>query len=261
MWECLHASVSLSPERKLANLLTLDNKFSDSLLRHMRAHDITGKEDQTFGSATHPLETLTGTDQGSTSLASLEINTNQLSRTGADNETTTNILAPDQHDSASNSEGTLVISSLPVLNELFNPNVDELLEFHTDSQTPVWLADEDFDLDAFNSSIMQNTLGLFSPAYTANESSTDTALRVPIDTSCNYKEDRVRQHWFNYIGTHSNGQATPETTAENTELDERYRQNLFQRLQQRVPTEPLPSTDFLVSAWYPISTSCKTESE
>lgn len=210
----------------------------------MRAHDIADKESRTSGSAIYPLETFADTDQGGASLASLETNIYESSHVRGGEEITTNILAPGryQHDSASHSEGTL-----PVSNELFNHNVDGLLEFDTNFQPPVWLADEHFDLNAFNSSIMENALGLFSPAYTVNESSIDTTMQIPGDTSYNHREDRVRQHWFNYVGTHSNGQATPETTAEHTELDEKYRQNLFQRLQQRVPTEPLPSTDFLVS--------------
>ncbi|KAJ5754648.1 hypothetical protein N7533_004191 [Penicillium manginii] len=119
-------------------------------------------------------------------------------------------------------------------------------EAETFGPAPVWLADEHFDLDALNSSVMETTLGLFSPTHTTNESNADTTLQIPMETSqWHHKEDQVRQYWFNYIGTHSNGYVTPETATDHVELDEKYRQNLSQRLQQRVPTEPLPSTEFL----------------
>jgi hypothetical protein len=125
--------------------------------------------------------------------------------------------------------------------------MEEALNFTQYSQVPTWLADEHFDLNALNSSVMASTLGFFSPDYTANETSTDITIQILEESTPERKEDQVRQLWFTYVGTHKSGYITPEATQERVELDEQYRQTLSQRLQQRVPTEPLPSTDFLVS--------------
>lgn len=117
-----------------------------------------------------------------------------------------------------------------------------------DSQVPTWLADEDFDLNALNSSVMENTMSYFAPLNTRNEVDPLVfAVQPPDEPIMDRKEDQVRQRWFTFIGTHDPGYITPDAIPEQTEVDERYREKLSQRLQQRVPTESLPSTDFLVS--------------
>lgn len=133
------------------------------------------------------------------------------------------------------------------LESIFDSSMEEALNFNQYSQVPTWLADEHFDLNALNSSVMASTLGFFSPDYTANENSTDITIQILEESTPERKEDQVRQLWFTYVGTHKSGYVTPEGTQEQVELDEHYRQTLSQRLQHRVPTEPLPSTDFLVS--------------
>lgn len=208
----------------------------------MRAHDAPNQEDETFGPAMPSLDTPTVTDHSSVPSASLETDVDQFSRFNTHDTSSTNLLPPNHQDSASHGQTGLLIP-----NGLFDPVDDSNLDFDHFLQAPVWLADEHFDLNALNSSVMENTLGLFSPAHTANESNTDITLQMPMDAAHSHKEDQVRQYWFNYVGTHSNGYVTPDTATDHVELDEKYRQNLSQRLQQRVPTEPLPSTEFLVS--------------
>jgi hypothetical protein len=213
----------------------------------MRAHDVSSKEAETFGPVMPSLNTPTVTDHSSVPSVSLETHIDQFSQLHTRDTTSTNILPPSHpsHDSAFHAPTGLLIP-----NGLFDHIEDSSLDFDNFLQAPVWLADEHFDLDALNSSVMETTLGLFSPTHTTNESNADTTLQIPMETSqWHHKEDQVRQYWFNYIGTHSNGYVTPETATDHVELDEKYRQNLSQRLQQRVPTEPLPSTEFLVSFW------------
>lgn len=133
------------------------------------------------------------------------------------------------------------------LGDIFDSSLEEALNFNQYSQVPTWLADEHFDLNALNSSVMASTLGFFSPDFTANENSTDNTIQIPEESHPERREDQVRQLWFTYVGTYKSGHITPEAAHEQVELDEQYRQTLSQRLQQRVPAEPLPSTDFLVS--------------
>lgn len=182
-------------------------------------------------------------------------------------QTPASSLSPSQHAAASHTQARLPVwletivqppknaqsqvnAQTPLftpLDEIFDSSIEDSLHFNPYSQVPTWLADEHFDLNALNSSVMASTLGFFSPDYTANEDSTDITIQLLGEPHSERKEDQVRQLWFTYVGTHKSGYITPEATQEQVELDEQYRQTLSQRLQQRVPTEPLPSTDFLVS--------------
>ena len=116
------------------------------------------------------------------------------------------------------------------------------------SQTPVWIINHDFDLDALNSAIMadttncllingQNEIGPIS-GY-----SQSTAGDVQLIS----KEELVRKQWFTYIGPSESGYVTPDTSPEKAHIDEAYRQRLGAQLQQHILTMALPSTDFLVS--------------
>jgi hypothetical protein len=135
------------------------------------------------------------------------------------------------------------------LDGMFQEDSSMQWNLNLDSQVPTWLADEDFDLNALNSSVMGTTMSYFAPFNTRSEiDPLIFAVQTPDDPIVDRKEDQVRQRWFTFIGTHDQGYITPDAIPEQTEVDERYRENLSQRLQQRVPTEPLPSTDFLVSA-------------
>ncbi|GKZ31914.1 hypothetical protein AbraIFM66950_000874 [Aspergillus brasiliensis] len=58
-------------------------------------------------------------------------------------------------------------------------------------------------------------------------------------------EDSVCRHWFTHLEVPGTHHALPDRASRATVVDERYRQNLSERLQYRVPSDPLPSTDFL----------------
>ena len=133
------------------------------------------------------------------------------------------------------------------LDGIFDSSFEGALHSNPYTQVPTWLTDENFDLNALNSSVMASTLGIFSPDSTSNEDNTDTITHTLDLSHSECKEDQVRQLWFTYVGAHKSGYITPDATQEQVELDEQYRQTLSQRLQQRVPIEPLPSTEFLVS--------------
>ena len=121
-------------------------------------------------------------------------------------------------------------------------------------EAPNWLVDDDFDLNAFNSSVVANTTMGFLPPVSGpvdyDNTLESSMLHAPNGTSeCN--QDEIRKIWFNYIDTAYNHNTDPITSGSSlhrrAELDDEDRQNLSQRLQPRVPSQPLPSTDFLVS--------------
>ena len=58
------------------------------------------------------------------------------------------------------------------LDDIYDSSLKEASNFGRYSQAPTWLADEHFDLNAFNSSVMASTLGFFSPGYTMGFSTT-----------------------------------------------------------------------------------------
>jgi hypothetical protein len=111
-------------------------------------------------------------------------------------------------------------------------------------ETPAWLAEETFDLDALNTAVMTS----------ANQSlSTEPVnglVEQQIQPLCRDKsfpvEDVVQREWFTYTGSSRSDLLTPDISSERTQVDETYRANLEAKLQHHVPIYPLPSTDFLV---------------
>ncbi|PWY85872.1 hypothetical protein BO94DRAFT_598094 [Aspergillus sclerotioniger CBS 115572] len=110
------------------------------------------------------------------------------------------------------------------------------------AQVPTWLVTDDFDLEALNASINASAnppeLPLTTLAPTGNQQTCDA---LP---STERFEDLVCRRWFTYFETPNTGHVTPDRS-ESAYVDERYRQRLTENLQYRVPTDPLPSTDFL----------------
>ena len=117
-----------------------------------------------------------------------------------------------------------------------------------DAQVPNWLAGDDFDLNALNSSVLASAINDF-PFLVCNDD--DMSLLPPHEQSMNvdeyHEEYHIRQHWFSFISAGDTGHVTPELMPERTEVDDQYRENLSHCLQERVLSEPLPSTEFLVS--------------
>ncbi|RAL00157.1 uncharacterized protein BO80DRAFT_476778 [Aspergillus ibericus CBS 121593] len=129
--------------------------------------------------------------------------------------------------------------------------VDKILQEHSSgwtldlaAQIPTWLVTDDFDLDALNASIhaSANPPEPLSPAIdpaSITQQTCEDAL-PPLERF----EDLVRRHWFTHFEQANTGHATPDRL-ELTYVDERYRQKLTEHVQYRIPTDPLPSTDFL----------------
>ncbi|KAL4770009.1 hypothetical protein BDW60DRAFT_218347 [Aspergillus nidulans var. acristatus] len=119
--------------------------------------------------------------------------------------------------------------------------------FHLVPETPAWLAQEDFDLDALKSAVMtsENQLLLPSEPLPPIEGLTDQhahalARDMPLPI-----EDTVQREWFTYTRFSKSGYITPEIGPEQTQVDEMYRAHLAVKLQHHIPVSPLPSTDFL----------------
>jgi hypothetical protein len=124
--------------------------------------------------------------------------------------------------------------------------------FNVIPETPAWLAQEDFDLDALNSAVMMsaNQLLLLPGDTLASidglpdqQHAHSLARDVPLPV-----KDAVQREWFTYTGSSKSGYITPDIGPEQTqpEIDETYRANLAVKLQHHVSVPPLPSTDFLV---------------
>ncbi|KAJ5381612.1 uncharacterized protein N7496_004040 [Penicillium cataractarum] len=277
---CPWCSLSFSKEEHLSRhirshtkekpfgCVTCGKTFSrhDSLLRHSRVHSNEGKDNPILDLGAPALESYGNSDQilEAAQPLSSENDLDQVSSFPA-HQATPSSLSPSQNATAAHPQARLpgwletivqpprnargqVNSQGPLftpLDSIFDSTMEEALNFSQYTQAPTWLADEHFDLNALNSSVMASTLGFFSPEYTANEDGTDITIQIVEESHPERKEDQVRLLWFTYVGTHKSGYITPEGTQEQVELDEQYRQTLSQRLQQRVPTEPLPSTDFL----------------
>ncbi|GAQ12290.1 hypothetical protein ALT_9611 [Aspergillus lentulus] len=116
------------------------------------------------------------------------------------------------------------------------------------SQPSTWLADADFDLNAFNACVItsstpvndQTLLPLMEPPplVPRSVSIAPTSIRERL-------EDTVRRRWFTFIEGVGSGYDTPGGRPDSIHIDDAYRDNLAQRLQQHITTAPLPSTDFL----------------
>ncbi|KAJ5099488.1 hypothetical protein N7532_006489 [Penicillium argentinense] len=229
----------------------------------MRSHDIAGVKRDFSELLIASLDTPNVTNQIAANSVSGESHNSQTTAFQPHNAAMASLLLPNQHNSNSQTQARLpgwlenIVqtpnsshgnaqsqTSLLMSNSIWDPTSNEAVSFGQYSQAPTWLADEHFDLNAMNLSVTESALGFYSPAYTTNEEHTNTVIQPPRETIHEHKEDQVRELWFTYVGTHT-GKITPDIAAENVELDEQYRQNLSQRLQQRVPTEPLPSTEFL----------------
>ncbi|KAL2800159.1 hypothetical protein BJX66DRAFT_332305 [Aspergillus keveii] len=123
--------------------------------------------------------------------------------------------------------------------------------FNVIPETPAWLAQEDFDLDALNSAVMTCANQLLLPGDSLlpidglpDQQHAHTLARdapMPI-------EDAVQKEWFTYTGASKSGYITPDVVGGEQiqpEVDETYRANLAVKLQHHLPVPPLPSTDFL----------------
>lgn len=135
----------------------------------------------------------------------------------------------------------------PLEGMLQNPSVIQW-DTDLDSQVPNWLAGEDFDLNALNSSVLASAINDVPLLVCHDEEAPVWSLSdPPINVDEDREEYHTRQHWFSFISAGDTGHATPDVMPERTEVDDQYREGLSRCLQQRVMAEPLPSTEFLVS--------------
>ncbi|KAL2837465.1 hypothetical protein BJY01DRAFT_44939 [Aspergillus pseudoustus] len=117
-------------------------------------------------------------------------------------------------------------------------------------ETPAWFAQDDFDLDALNSSIIAFANQFVPPEFLPvifepTEQRRVQPLPTPGRDVSLSVEDAVQKEWFTYTGSSQSGYDTPDIGLEQTQVDESYRTNLAVKLQHQVPVFPLPSTDFL----------------
>ncbi|OJJ66006.1 hypothetical protein ASPBRDRAFT_201396 [Aspergillus brasiliensis CBS 101740] len=116
------------------------------------------------------------------------------------------------------------------------------------TQIPTCLATEDFDIDALNAAINASTNMPALLQDSATKGPTSDRLPQTGDNPTDgtkKSEDSVCRHWFTHLEVPGTHHELPDRASRATVVDERYRQNLSERLQYRVPSDPLPSTDFL----------------
>lgn len=116
-------------------------------------------------------------------------------------------------------------------------------------QPPGWLISEDFDLDMFNFCILDSASNWRprsdDPVATHPMSDLDQPSADPTQSK---REDLVNQHWFTSLIPSTTGSMTPDVEPEESRVNEEYRESLVHKLQQRLPSFPLPSTDVMVSS-------------
>ena len=132
------------------------------------------------------------------------------------------------------------------------------------SSGPSWLVGDDFDLEALNSSVtpmIKPDMPLFriqSRLQTPNNCGPDLSVSprtADVDTREKLMND-VHNSWFTQVENTSHevgpssvaftSPATPETSPDRCDVDERYRAGLSEMLRPRLCEDPLPSTDYLV---------------
>ncbi|GFF94870.1 zinc finger protein rsv1 [Aspergillus udagawae] len=116
------------------------------------------------------------------------------------------------------------------------------------SQPSTWLADTDFDLSAFNASVITSSMP-FNDQTPAPVMEPPALVPLPVSgapTAIPQRhEDTVRRRWFTFVEGIGTGYDTPGGRPDSIHIDDADRDNLAQRLQQRITAAPLPSTDFL----------------
>ncbi|RHZ67181.1 uncharacterized protein CDV56_109534 [Aspergillus thermomutatus] len=113
-----------------------------------------------------------------------------------------------------------------------------------------WLLGDNFDLDAVNSSLLQATTGdllaadrmpdedpLAPDSFSAGTQATEARLAP--------SGDAIREKWHTHCGQTTSDLISPDPANDRYQIDESYRHELADRLQQRVQTGILPSTTFL----------------
>ncbi|GFF99303.1 uncharacterized MFS-type transporter C1271.10c [Aspergillus udagawae] len=123
------------------------------------------------------------------------------------------------------------------------------IDLDLSSHAPEWFAGNDFDLDAFNTTIMSTAYFYPQTSFLPNhEESVSDDPRPSEDDLPIPVEDLIQQNWFILIQGSCSGSITPDTARDQSYVDEEYREHLATKLQHHLPILPLPSTDFLVGA-------------
>jgi hypothetical protein len=109
---------------------------------------------------------------------------------------------------------------------------------NSNTQTPGWFADHDFDLSALNSEILMSTANWF-PSENGSQSRNENEPVSPsspqlMEDMFPSREERVRTHWYTFMGTSRTGQTTPEMGPKQTRVDETYRASLAAKLRTSV---------------------------
>ncbi|GFF44964.1 uncharacterized MFS-type transporter C1271.10c [Aspergillus udagawae] len=120
------------------------------------------------------------------------------------------------------------------------------IDLDLSSHAPEWFAGNDFDLDAFNTTIMSTAYFYPQSSFLPNhEESVSDDPRPSEDDLPIPVEDLIQQNWFMLIQGSCSGSITPDTARDQSYVDEEYREHLATKLQHHLPILPLPSTDFL----------------
>ncbi|KAJ5742509.1 uncharacterized protein N7511_011528 [Penicillium nucicola] len=142
------------------------------------------------------------------------------------------------------STGGTSFSDEPSMNQLHNDQ--DAWNTGLDSQICSLLTNADLDMNALESSMIsflndptpESCVQPHTERMVYNDRLTEPAY--------SHKEDTIQRHWFTSFGLSTSGILTPDTEVGQPHVDDRFREELYLRLQPRIPNDPLPSTEFLV---------------
>ncbi len=151
-------------------------------------------------------------------------------------------------------QDNLCISAEENGNVLQTPTSLDFWDYGFDPHYPSWLAGDDFDLNALNSSIAATISPYIFPQQAMaleNDTRTNQTNEVQDDLAVTKSTDYMSKRWFTHLdegrtGQVTPGKSTPRPSSVQTHVDETYRVNLNNKLRARLSEESLPSTKFLV---------------
>ena len=251
----------------------------DTLLRHFRTHELAtnvqpdlDRRDSNMNDptgvtpgVTHPIHGDIGTfAETRASVASLQTNSSPSHDTpqnapptiSSTHSSSQGAVAQPVHlpmpESTTLSAGGTSFSGEASMNQIHSD--EDAWNTGLDSQICSLLTDADLDLNSLESSMISflNDPTLES-CVQPNTDRTGYNYRLT-ELACSHKEETIRRHWFTSFGLHNSGILTPDTEVGQTHVDDRFREELYLRLQPRIPNDPLPSTEFLVGPINPINT-------
>jgi hypothetical protein len=257
---------------------------SDTLLRHCKVHKKGNGQDHRTPSDYHALSSPGRLDAAAATLVDLQILTERgqgmIEPVSSTNDVSNNNSAIDprlqNHDRQNSTvaEATMDNLSNPMLDQNMQrasqnpqngsfsfPAQAEFWNMEGESHYPSWHIGEDFDLQAFNTSLLapmfvdesawrvaspEGQGGMAATRRLGPHSPSATSMEVIQGLWITKADDNSRKNDGLSSSVAPTRPISPTTMSSANEVDDRYREDLSMRLRPRWKEDPLPSTKFLV---------------